>query len=416
MQPRLPQRRLPRRAAAGHPVRREPRHAAERRGPRARRLRRADPGRLLRRLDQAQADRRHRHEQEGRHRDRPAAARGRPRGSRAASASADAIVELLWSVARTLCSTPAGRRSTRSSVPAARSSAARGSSSAPGTRCSPRRAKPRGPKPRCIACRYTQHGCRLPPLRLHAQPSARLVAVPAGERVPALRLRRLDAQAHLERQPRDRPRHPLPPPADRSPPAPARASVWRRCFSRLPHVAIEHQRRRPDGSRNSQPQRRPGQARIDERRSESRNSAAAARWPAPGDRGARGGTHPLRCEPRRRGCPLRFERHHVPAVAAERGRVDAPAQFERPGQHGPRRPGSWPPRRGATRPLCARRAPIRAPRGRAPRSPAGTPSDRARPSPRRCCRARVSPRRSRELGARRRRPRTPTNATLTTSR
>ena len=33
----------------------------------------------------------------------------------------------------------------------------------------------------------------------------------------------------------------------------------RRIFSRLPHVAIEHQRRRPLVSRKTQPQSRPGQ-------------------------------------------------------------------------------------------------------------------------------------------------------------
>ena len=74
---RLPQRRVPRRRAAGRPLRGRLGDDAERRRARARRGRRARPGRLLRGLDQARAERRHRHEQEGRVGERRAPARGR---------------------------------------------------------------------------------------------------------------------------------------------------------------------------------------------------------------------------------------------------------------------------------------------------------------------------------------------------
>ncbi len=78
---RLPERRLPRRAAPGTPFDEARGIDPERRRPCSRRLGCSNSRHLCGRLDQARADRRHRHEQEGCRRDRRPSSRGCPRRS-----------------------------------------------------------------------------------------------------------------------------------------------------------------------------------------------------------------------------------------------------------------------------------------------------------------------------------------------
>ena len=233
--------------------------------------------------------------------------------------------------------------------------------------------------------------------------------------MPALRLRRLDAEAagrHARRHPRD----PAPPRVDEQL-GRARALACRRCFSRLPHVAIEHQRRRPDGSTKSQPQRRPGHARTAERRSDRRNSAARRALASTGSSrrsgriqpsgvrrataAARSASSATACQPSRR-APSRRRRCAKPL---------------RPREHGRRLRG--PGGRLGPEPLGRFRLDepgLPGPDRRARRSRADSPSARARPSPPRCCRAQRDLAAHRERQRRRRRPRMHTQHVLTTSR
>ena len=93
--------------------------------PRPRRGRRADRRPVLRRLDQARPERRHRHEQEGRAETVEHAARGRRGRPAHARARATSRTCCSTSAACRSSSTPAGRRSTRTSAASASRTAAR---------------------------------------------------------------------------------------------------------------------------------------------------------------------------------------------------------------------------------------------------------------------------------------------------